>query len=165
MQAGIFPTSTGVEIVVIPDNTVAYEEFKKGNIDCFPDFPDEYYLTAKKEFGPLLQERPWMGTYYYGFNCQKEPFKDNPKLRQALNYAVDREMINDLVIEGRYFPGKGVLPPGMFGYNENLQGYSFNPEKAKALMAEAGFPDGFTAQLNVTTIPGIKRWQKPFKPS
>ncbi len=150
------PYLDGVEIVVIPDNTVAYEEFKKGNIDCFPDFPDEYYLTAKKEFGPLLQERPWMGTYYYGFNCLKEPFKDNPKLRQALNYAVDREMINDLVIEGRYFPGKGVLPPGMFGYNENLYGYSFNPEKAKALMAEAGFPDGFTAQLNVNNNPRHK---------
>ncbi|MCF7936652.1 MAG: ABC transporter substrate-binding protein [Synergistales bacterium] len=150
------PYLDGVEIVIIPDNTVAYEEFKKGNIDCFPDFPDEYYRAAKEEFGSQLQERPWLGTYYYGFNNQKEPFKDNKKLRQALNYAVNREMINDLVIEGRYYPGKGVLPPGMFAYNEDLEGYSFNPEKARKLMAEAGYPDGFSCRLNVNNNPRHK---------
>lgn len=152
-QGRQLPYLDGVEIVVIPDNTIAYEEFKKGNIDAFPDFPDEFYLEAKVRFGDLLQERPWLGTYYYGFNNAKAPFKDNKTLRQAMNYAVDRERINDLVLEGRYYPGRGVLPPGMPGYNPDLKGYEYNPELAKKLMAEAGYPDGIEVELNVNNNP------------
>jgi len=142
-----------VEIMVIPDNTIAYQEFKKGNIDAFPDFPDEFYLEAKSEFGDLLQERPWVGTYYYGFNNSKPPFKDNKALRQAFNYAVNRELISELVLEGRYPAGKGVLPPGMPGYNPDLEGYRFDPVKAKALMAAAGYPNGIEVELQVNNNP------------
>lgn len=155
-QGRQLPYLDGVEIFVIPDNTIAYEEFKKGNIDAFPDFPDEFYLEAKVRFGDLLQERPWLGTYYYGFNTSKPPFKDNKTLRQAMNYAVDRKRINDLVLEGRYYPGRGVLPPGMPGYNPDLKGYEYNPELAKKMMADAGYPDGIEVELNVNNNPRHK---------
>lgn len=147
------PYLDGIEIVIIPDNTIAYEEFKKGNIDVLPAPPDEYYEEIKAQYSHLLQERPELGTYYYGFNNSKPPFKDNLKLRQAFNYAVDREAINELVIHGRYYPAKGILPPGMPGYNPNLRGYEYNPEKAKQLLAEAGYPDGITVDLNVNNDP------------
>lgn len=151
-QGRDLPYLDAVEIMVIPDNTIAYEEFKKGNIDAFPDFPDEFYTEAKATF-PSFQERPWVGTYYYGFNNSKEPFKSNHKLRQAFNYAVDRKRISDLVLEGRYPAGTGVLPPGMPGHNPELKGYEYNPELAKKLMAEAGYPDGFECELNVNNNP------------
>lgn len=137
------------ELVVIPDGTVAWEEFKKGNIDVMRDTPDRVVAEGRKLLGKNMLEGPQPGTYYYGFNVQKEPFKGNKKLRQALNYAVDRKKINELVLEGLWYPAKGVLPPSMPGYNKNLKGYEYNPAKAKQLMAEAGYPKGFEATILV----------------
>ena len=137
------------ELVVIPDGTVAWEEFKKGNIDVMRDVPDRVVVEGRKLLGKNMLEGPQPGTYYYGFNVEKEPFKGNKKLRQALNYAVDRKKINDLVLEGLWYPAKGVLPPSMPGYNKNLKGYEYNPAKAKQLMKEAGYPKGFEATILV----------------
>jgi peptide/nickel transport system substrate-binding protein/oligopeptide transport system substrate-binding protein len=140
---------------VIPDNSVAYLEFKKGNIDILQDVPDEFYEEIKGDYSESgqFQERAHMGTYYYGFNNAEEPFKSNKKLRQALNYAVNREGISELVINGRYGPAKGILPPGMPGYNPNIKGYEYNPEKAKQLLKEAGYPDGIELTLMYNNNP------------
>ncbi|WP_085544279.1 ABC transporter substrate-binding protein [Dethiosulfovibrio salsuginis] len=140
---------------VIPDNSVAYLEFKKGNIGILQDVPDEFYEEIKENYseGGLFQERPHMGTYYYGFNNAEEPFKSNKKLRQALNYAVNREAISELVINGRYGPAAGILPPGMPGYNPDLRGYSFDAAKAKELLKEAGYPDGVELTLMYNNNP------------
>ncbi|MDR0648559.1 MAG: ABC transporter substrate-binding protein [Synergistaceae bacterium] len=143
------PYLDGWELVVIPDGTVAWEEFKKGNIDIMRDVPDNLVTDARGLLGDKMLEAPQPGTYYFGFNMQREPFKSNKALRHAINYAVDRERINDLVLEGLWSPAKGVLPPSMPGYNPDLAGYSFDPERAKQLLAEAGFPDGFETTLQV----------------
>ena len=136
-------------MVIIPDGTVAWEEFKKGNIDMMREVPDRLVKDARKLLGKNLLEGPQPGTYYYGFNMSKPPFKGNKKLRHALNYAVDRKRINDLVLEGLFFPAKGILPPSMPGYNKNLKGYEYNPEKAKQLLKEAGFPNGIEVTLQI----------------
>ncbi len=147
------PYADGVELVILPDDTIAYEEFKKGNIDIFPDCPDEVYQEVKATLGPKgqFQQRPWLGTFYWCFNLEKEPFQNNLKLRQALNYAVDRAAVNDVVLNGRYFVATGVLPPGMPGYNADLKGYGYDPEKAKALLKEAGFENGFEVTLQIAS--------------
>jgi ABC-type oligopeptide transport system, periplasmic component len=116
------PYLDAFEMVIIPDGTVAWEEFKKGNIDMMREVPDRLVKDARKLLGKNLLEGPQPGTYYYGFNMSKPPFKGNKKLRHALNYAVDRKRINDLVLEGLFFPAKGILPPSMPGYNKNLEG-------------------------------------------
>ena len=143
------PYLDAFEMVIIPDGTVAWEEFKKGNIDMMREVPDRLVKDARKLLGKNLLEGPQPGTYYYGFNMSKPPFKDNKKLRHAFNYAVDRKRINDLVLEGLFFPAKGILPPSMPGYNKNLKGYEYNPEKAKQLMKEAGFPNGIEVTLQI----------------
>ncbi len=143
------PYLDAFEMVIIPDGTVAWEEFKKGNIDMMREVPDRLVKDARKLLGKNLLEGPQPGTYYYGFNMSKPPFKGNKKLRHALNYAVDRKRINDLVLEGLFFPAKGILPPSMPGYNKNLKGYEYNPEKAKQLMKEAGFPNGIEVTLQI----------------
>ncbi|MEA3284973.1 MAG: ABC transporter substrate-binding protein [Synergistota bacterium] len=147
------PYLDGVDLMVIPDNGVAYLEFKKGNIDVLPDIPDEYYQELKDGFGPSFQERPGLNTYYYGMSQSGEPFMDNLKLRQALNYGVNREGINELVLNGRYQPAKGVLPPGMPGYNDDLKGYEYDPEKAKQLLSEAGYEKGLELTLYFNNNP------------
>ncbi|MHC4924803.1 MAG: ABC transporter substrate-binding protein, partial [Planctomycetota bacterium] len=63
-------------------------------------------------------------------------------IRKAINYAIDREFLCEAILEGRAAPAKGVLPPGMDAYDPDLEGYSYDIEKAKALLAEAGFPGG-----------------------
>ena len=148
-QGRQLPYLDGWELIVIPDGTVAWEEFKVGNIDMMRDIPERLVPEGRALLGPSFLEGPQPGTYYYGFNNEAKPFKDNLKLRQAMNHAVNREMISELVMEGLYYPAKGILPPSMPGYNPNLRGYEYNPEKAKQLMKEAGYEKGFETTLQV----------------
>ncbi|NLA58170.1 MAG: ABC transporter substrate-binding protein [Firmicutes bacterium] len=149
------PYLDGIEYRIIVDYTIEYTEYKLGNIyQSYVDTP--YYEEAKSGAVGQFFERPQMGTYYYGFNVELEPFTDK-RVRQAFNYAIDRETLIDIVLEGRASPAKGVLPPGMFGYNPDLQGYSYDPEKAKQLLAEAGYPNGLEVTLQYNTNLGHKR--------
>jgi len=143
------PYLDGFEIVVIPESTVAWEEFKKGNINFINDVPERQVKEARELLGDNFLFAPQPGIYYFGFNMTKEPFKNNKKLRQAMNYAIDRERMNDLVMEGLFMPAAGVLPPSMPGFNKNLKGYDYNPEKAKQLLAEAGYPNGLEVTMQV----------------
>ncbi|MBA1334435.1 MAG: Dipeptide-binding ABC transporter, periplasmic substrate-binding component [Firmicutes bacterium] len=151
------PYLDGIEFKVINDLTMEWTEFTLGNFESIEELDDPYYHEALSKYPDSFFERPQMGTYYYGMNVTLEPFKDNKKLRQALNYAIDRQGLIDLVRNGRATPAKGVLPPGMFGYNENLVGYEYNPEKAKQLLAEAGYPNGVKLTLQYNSSDAHKR--------
>lgn len=151
------PYLDGIEFRVIPDLSMQWTEFKLGNFESIEQVDDPYYEEAKANYKDSFFERPQMGTYYYGMSMVLEPFKDNKALRQAMNYAIDRQALVDLVLNGRATPAKGVLPPGMFGYNPNLKGYDYNPEKAKQLLKEAGYPNGINITLQYNTSDGHKR--------
>ncbi|EHM09197.1 LOW QUALITY PROTEIN: ABC-type dipeptide transport system, periplasmic component [Thermanaerovibrio velox DSM 12556] len=157
-QGNKLPYLDRVELRIVPDNSVAWMEFKKGNIDIFPAVPNEFYKDCVAQYGPkgLLMEKPGLGTFYIGMNMSKSPFKDNQKLRQALNWAIDRKAISDMILNGRNKPVKGVLPPGMPGYNPNLRGYGYDPAKAKKLLAEAGYPKGLEVEFQFNAGAGHK---------
>lgn len=141
------PYLDGVEFHVIPDLSMQWTEFNLGNVDGIDEIDDPYYEEAKQLEG--FKEGPTLGTYYYGFNNNMEPF-NNKLLRQAFNYAIDREKMIDLVRNGRAVPASGMLPPGMMGYDESIEPkYTYNPEKAKQLLAEAGYPDGIKSGANL----------------
>jgi oligopeptide transport system substrate-binding protein len=78
---------------------------------------------------------------YIGFNTQLKPFDDR-RVRQAFNFAVNKEAIVREITKMGALTATGALPPGMPGYDPDLQGYYYHPEKAKRLLAEAGYPDG-----------------------
>ena len=83
-------------------------------------------------------------TYYYGFNTTKPPL-DNVKVRQALSYGIDRQKLIDTVLKGGQLPAKTFACPGIFGTpaeDPSFTGITFDPAKGKALLAEAGYPDG-----------------------
>ncbi len=86
----------------------------------------------------LHQAPPSFSIDYIGMNVTRPPF-DDANVRQALNYAIDREEIARVVLAGLETPAKGILPPGFPGYNPDLQGYEFNPEKARQLMRESKY--------------------------
>ena len=132
----------GINFRIIPDETTTLNEFRAGNLDFIDRVPPGQGSSLDKEFaGQVLRNGMW-DIVFYGFNMTKSPFKGNVKLRQALNYAVDREGIIRAVLEGRGEPAKGVIPPGMAEYNKDLTGYTFDPSKAAFLLAEAGYPKG-----------------------
>jgi peptide/nickel transport system substrate-binding protein len=91
---------------------------------------------------------PTLSLLYIGFNTQRQPFDDR-RVRQAFNYAVNKEAIVRGITQSGHmlYPRAsltttGALPPGMLGYDSKLQGYSYDPTRAKRLLADAGYLDG-----------------------
>ncbi|MEE8347829.1 MAG: peptide ABC transporter substrate-binding protein [Dehalococcoidia bacterium] len=84
-----------------------------------------------------FSENPSLDTFYIGFNTREPPF-DNPKVRQAFAQALDKKVLSEVVLKDLVVPAKGVLPPGMPGYNEDLEGLPFDPGRAQDLLEEAG---------------------------
>jgi peptide/nickel transport system substrate-binding protein len=85
--------------------------------------------------------KPTLSLLYLGFNTRMKPF-DDQRVRQAFNYAVNTVAIVREITKRSSLPASGILPPGMAGYDPHLQGYSYQPEKAMQLLAEAGYPHG-----------------------
>jgi ABC-type transport system substrate-binding protein len=75
-----------------------------------------------------------------GFNSQEPPF-DDPLVRQAFSYAFDRQRLISGLFKNNVLPALGPLPPGMPGYTGRITGYGYNPELARSLLAQAGYPD------------------------
>lgn len=90
---------------------------------------------------------------YIGFNTTMPPF-DDPKFRQALNHAVDKELISREVLSNLVQPAYGVLPPGFPGYNPDLVGLKYDPDLAKRLLSESKYSDPDTRPRIVLTVPG-----------
>lgn len=83
---------------------------------------------------------------YVGFNADKEPF-DDPKVRQAINMAIDKSEIIDGIYDGAGIPAVGPLAPDVFGYDPDVEGLEYDPDKAKELLEEAGLEDGFSTTI------------------
>ena len=119
-------------LIGLPSESV--KEMVETQIVDFKNKPPKFVLERSQE----------MASQYYEFNLTKEPF-NNVKVRQAFCYAIDRNKIIESVLKGEvYAPGvNGICPPTFKGYDvSKIVGYDFDPQKAKKLLAEAGYPDG-----------------------
>jgi peptide/nickel transport system substrate-binding protein/oligopeptide transport system substrate-binding protein len=117
-----------------------YEEFQKGHLEDSP-IPTQSYRQIVTERNHNYVKRPMLSVRFYGFNTRQRPLDDR-RVRQALIYAIDRQALIDEVFLGRYATARGILPPGTQGFNPNLKGYSYDPQKARELLAQAGYPEG-----------------------
>ncbi|HJE18793.1 MAG TPA: glutathione ABC transporter substrate-binding protein [Aliicoccus persicus] len=93
-----------------------------------------------------LDETESMSLSYVGFNVEAE-YLDDPLVRQAISYAIDREAIIAGIYDGVGIEAIGPLAPAVFGYDENVEGITYDMDRAKELMAEAGYEDGFEISL------------------
>ena len=142
-----------VIVQLMPSIEDGLSMFENGKIDLINTLPS---LRVKdvvekniKEFvshppKSLLQREPEMLSQFYIFNTKQKPF-DNVKVRQAINYAIDKEKLVDNVLQGQAIGAAiyGITPNTFAGYNiKNIKGYNLDIEKAKQLLSEAGFPNG-----------------------
>lgn len=119
-----------------------------GEADVNFQFAAADYNTVADNTALKLYQKTGTIVQYYGYDTTKAPF-DNVKVRQAMCYAFDRDAIVQVVAEGLGTPAYSVLPPSTLGYNENPAGYTYDVEKAKALLTEAGYGDGFDIEICV----------------
>lgn len=147
------PKIDGVEFRVLPEASTKEAELLAGNLDYIILYDAQYRKYSQDpKWKQYLMEVPELFTRHIGFNTSKPPF-DKKEVRQAFNYAIDKEAIIKNVLGGKAFTATGVLPPSNPGFNPELKGYTYNPEKAKELLAKAGFPNGFEAEILCTDNP------------
>jgi peptide/nickel transport system substrate-binding protein/oligopeptide transport system substrate-binding protein len=123
------------------ENYVAmYEAFKRGGLEDSPIPNDDYRRIVAATNPRMYVRHPVYGLRFYGLNVRVKPLDDR-RVRQALVHAIDRAAVIEEVFLGRYSFAHGILPPGT-GYNPKVKGYGFDPQRARELLAEAGYPGG-----------------------
>lgn len=143
----------GIKFNLIEDSNAAYSAYQTGEVLMIKDVPTEEIpsLEGNGEF----HVEPIIGTYYINLNITEDVFKD-AKVRQALSLAIDREYVANTLMQGTYSPAGNFMGPGWIDtdgkeFIDNANGgkpyidnsdYEGNLEKAKKLLAEAGYPDG-----------------------
>ncbi len=135
-----------VILKVIPDATARWLALQKGEVDII-DFPAADDLPAMQS-NPDIQliQQAGLNVGYLAMNTQKKPY-DDKRVRQAMNHAINRDEIIKAVYGSAGQPAKNPIPPTMWSYNDDIESYSYDVEKAKALLTEAGYQDGFKTEI------------------
>ena len=125
---------------ITPDQATREARLEAGECDVIP-YPNPADI-AKLKANPDLQvlEQEGLNVGYLAMNVQKPPF-DNVKVRQAINMAIDKDSILAAVYQGAGSAAKNPIPPTIWSYDNDIQAYPYDPEKAKAMLAEAGVTD------------------------
>ncbi len=141
-----------IQVGVAPD--VALLRLEKGEIQLMGDPPPGADWTRISSDPAWKEDRieveATVNTTYIAINVTTPPF-DNVKVRQALNHAIDKQRIVQL-LNGRATVANQILPPLMPGYDSAYTGYEYNSDKARQLLAEAGFPDGFETSIECIAV-------------
>jgi peptide/nickel transport system substrate-binding protein len=136
----------------IPDNAARFMELQSGTIDIMDGVSPEDVDAVRNSEALKLSLRPSMNVGYFAMNFNFEPF-DDVRVRRAFNHAIDKQALIDAFYAGLAEPAKNPMPPSIWGYNDEIEPYEYNPEKAKELLVEAGYEDGFEFDLWYLPVP------------
>lgn len=139
---GIGPFVDQLVFYIIDSQETALEEYRAGNLDLTDEIPSGKRKALQEEFGDQYRRWPQLGVRAFAFNHARPPFQGNRALRQAVNHAVDRKFLLEILAEGKDVPVAGILPPGLPAFDPELKGYDYDPDKARRLLVEAGYPNG-----------------------
>ena len=140
------PRLAGVLRLVGVNDDLAWLKYRSGQLDVANIPPAEFPRVVRDPHDePLLRHVTTMRTTYLGMKCTLPPFTDR-RVRQAMNYAVNKEKLLRL-INNRGVVAKGFVPPNMPGYNPDIPGYPFDPPRARQLLTAAGYGQGFDTTL------------------
>ncbi|HVE69949.1 MAG TPA: ABC transporter substrate-binding protein [Thermoanaerobaculia bacterium] len=123
------------------------DAFFSGELDIAHGIPSKVVSEIRQDpqYTAYLLTTIQLHTSYVGFDTSAAPF-NSVEVRQALNYAINRQRINEQVYAGQSVVAQSVLPPGLLGYDENLRGYEYDPGRARELMSRAGYGSGFSVE-------------------
>lgn len=139
---------------VIPETQARLAELETGGIDIAAEVDTASAERIQSADATELIESDSVRMNYLGFNMDKEPF-DDPLIRQAIAYAVDRDQIIDGVYDGYGITAQSPLAPDVWGYDEGLESVEVDIDKAQELLSESSQPDGFSTTLWVNDDPAI----------
>ncbi|MBC8509365.1 MAG: ABC transporter substrate-binding protein, partial [Chloroflexi bacterium] len=144
------PYLDGVTFQIIPDETVLLTNLMTGEVDWADSLPPQR-VTELATSGEIIVQKKSGGDYWYvGLNLDREPFND-VRVRQAIAYAINRDDVAAAAKWDTATPNDGPISPDSFWYYD-YQPYDQDLEKAKELLAEAGYPDGFDTEFMPTTF-------------
>jgi len=142
---GELPPIKNVEFRVITDPNTALVALQSGEVDLLYSIPMISKDVVEKNPDLRMHQYSSIRLYYVLMNNSAPPF-DNVLARRAMNYAINKDAVIQVAEEGMAKKTVGIFSPDIFGYSE-IKGYDYDPKKAKELLAEAGYKDGFTVSL------------------
>jgi ABC-type transport system substrate-binding protein len=158
------PKLNGITFLIGLDPEVATLRVERGELDLTGDpIPGPYFLQIKSDpkYKNMLVSGVDPETSYITMNTHIKPF-DNIKVRQAMEYAIDKSRILK-ILNGRGLVADQILPPTMAGYDPSYKGYAYDPNKAKALLKAAGYPHGFSTTLYTLNVDPQPRIAQSFQ--
>lgn len=140
-----------LEILTVPESSSRLAALQTNAIDIALFMGPEDIFAVEAAGGRIAAylQGGVMGLSYILVN-EDTVFSD-PRVRQAMTYAVNRQLIADIIFAGETEPATQAASHLTFGYNTDLEGYAYDPERARTLLAEAGYPDGFAFTADVVT--------------
>ena len=139
------PKSDTLRIRIIPEPLTQAAEYEAGQLSVV-EVPVGETRRWEQSHTSELQRRPALRDWYVAINTTRGPLKDI-RVRRALNHAVDVRTLLSTVMSDRGVLSAGSLPPGILGYDSTRTPYGYDPAKARTLLAEAGYPHGFSIKL------------------
>ncbi|MCC7327728.1 MAG: ABC transporter substrate-binding protein [Burkholderiales bacterium] len=143
---------------ITPDASVRWAKLQKGECHVMP-YPNPADLDAiRKDPNVTVLEQPGLNIGYLAYNTTKKPF-DDVRVRKAINMAINKKAIIDGVYLTTGVAAKNPIPPTQWSYNDAIKDDPYDPAAAKKLLAEAGYPNGFTTDLWAMPV------QRPYNPN
>ena len=143
---------------ITPDASVRWAKLQKGECHVMP-YPNPADLDAiRKDPNVRVLEQPGLNVGYLAYNTQKKPF-DDVRVRKAVNMAIDKQAIIKAVYLSAGVAATNPIPPSMWSYNKAIKDDPYDPAAAKKLLAEAGYPNGFSTDLWAMPV------QRPYNPN
>lgn len=135
------PNMKSIEFRVLPDNVTRVMALEKGDIHLIQNSvpPDDVPLLEKNEKISVIME-PGINYTYLGFNLT-DPILDDRRVRAAIAHAIDREKLAECLLKGTVTPASSLLAPTHWAYTPDVETYPYDPELARKLLDESGFPD------------------------
>ena len=130
----------------IQDASVRFLELETGSIHGIDNVNPEFIRKINADANLNLLTQTGMNVGYLAMNMDLPPF-NNKLVRLAINHAINKQAIVDNFYSGLAIPAKNPFPPLLWGYNDDVKPYNYNPARAKELLVQAGFPEGFETEL------------------